>query len=63
MGQLPGLLTTTEAARELKVDPETIRIWIREGRLLAITLPSGTYRIRREVIEAILATGSPTSAA
>jgi excisionase family DNA binding protein len=63
MGQLPDLLTTREAARELRVDEETIRVWIRDGRLLAITLPSGTYRIRRQVIEDILATGSPAGAA
>ena len=62
MGQLPDLLTTREAARELRVDEETIRTWIRGGTLLAITLPSGTYRIRREVIEEILATGSPAGA-
>lgn len=63
MGQPPDLLTTGEAARELSVTDETIRRWIADGLIAAITLPSGQFRIRRENVEAILATDSPAGAA
>jgi excisionase family DNA binding protein len=48
------LLTTGEAARKLRTSDETIRRWIAEGKLPAITLPSGQFRIRDEDVEAIL---------
>jgi excisionase family DNA binding protein len=55
MAQEADLLTTGEAGRELSVTDETIRRWIADGRLPAITLPSGQFRIRREHVAAILA--------
>lgn len=48
------LLTAAEVAQEFRLDPETIRRWAREGRIQAITLPSGLWRFRREDIEALI---------
>lgn len=48
------LLTAAEVAAEVRMDPETIRRWVREGKLTAITLPGGHKRFRREDIEAVL---------
>lgn len=47
-------LTITEAADRLEVSSGTVRRWVREGRLRAITHPSGRRRIRPEDIETIL---------
>lgn len=53
------LLTVREVARQLRVDDTTVRRWIKNGVLEAITLPHrGTrqaYRIRRSTLEALLA--------
>jgi len=56
MTSLPTLLTTTEVAEVLGVTDETVRRWIKANRLSAITLPSGRMRIRRESVDAVLAT-------
>lgn len=39
------LLTLTEAARILKVHPNTLRLWDKKGVLVAIRI--GTKRVRR----------------
>ncbi len=53
------LLTVREVAKQLRVDDTTVRRWIKNGVLDAITLPHrGTrqaYRIRRSTLEALLA--------
>jgi excisionase family DNA binding protein len=56
-------LTITEAADRLEVSSGTVRRWVREGRLPAITHPSGRRRIRPEDIDAILATAESGTAA
>ncbi len=52
------LLTVREVAARLRVDDTTVRRWIKEGVLQAITLPSpGTrkkYRIRKATLESIV---------
>jgi excisionase family DNA binding protein len=48
------LLTATEIAYEFQVNAETVRRWVREGRLAAITLPGGHKRFRVADIDAIL---------
>ena len=52
------LLTVREVAKQLRVDDTTVRRWIKNGVLEAITLPHrGTrqaYRIRRSTLEALL---------
>jgi excisionase family DNA binding protein len=42
------LLTLSEAADACRVTPGTIRRWVKTGKLDAVTLPGGTYRIRHE---------------
>jgi predicted site-specific integrase-resolvase len=64
MTQDAKLLTTSEVGLKLRVDPETIRRWCATGRIDAIPLPSGQWRIREDVVEAILSgAGSAASAA
>jgi len=52
------LLTVREVAKQLRVDDTTVRRWIKNGVLEAITLPHrGTrqaYRIRRSTLDALL---------
>jgi len=52
------LLTVREVAQKLRVDDTTVRRWIKNGVLAAITLPHrGTrqaYRIRRSTLDALL---------
>lgn len=57
------LLTTSEVAKILRVDGSTIRRWVAEGRLPAVTLPGGLFRFHLADIEAILATGQPQDGA
>ena len=53
------LLTVREVAKQLRVDDTTVRRWIKNGVLEAITLPHRgarqAYRIRRSTLEALLA--------
>lgn len=46
--------TVQEAARALKVSRTTIWRWIARGHLKALRIASGTTRIRREDLEALL---------
>lgn len=49
-----SLLTTDEVADEFQVDPETVRRWAREGKIVAITLPGGRLkRFPRSEVEAV----------
>jgi excisionase family DNA binding protein len=49
------LLTVEEAATWLRVQPETVRAWIRSGRLPAVKL--GRYwRLRTESLQRLLET-------
>ena len=47
-------LTVEEVAKQLRVSQDTVRRWIREGRLPTIDL-IGQYRIKREDYEKFLA--------
>lgn len=52
------LLTVREVAQQLRVDDTTVRRWIKNGVLDAITLPHRgarqAYRIRRATLNALL---------
>ena len=48
------MLTVDEIAEELRVHPETVRQWIRNGELIAIDI-SKEYRILRSDLDAFLA--------
>jgi len=43
----------SELAQELNVSIQTVHRWIGEGKLKAIRLPSGTYRIKEEEVKRI----------
>jgi putative resolvase len=45
------LLTTSEVARILNVTRHAVDKWIREGRMKAIRLPGGRYRIPESEVE------------
>jgi excisionase family DNA binding protein len=45
------LLTPGEAADILRVDPSTLREWVRRDKLECVTLPGGHRRYRRADIE------------
>ncbi|HLZ59311.1 MAG TPA: helix-turn-helix domain-containing protein [Ktedonosporobacter sp.] len=53
------LLTVREVAEQLRVDDTTVRRWIKNGVLEAITLPHRgarqAYRVRRATLDALLA--------
>jgi excisionase family DNA binding protein len=56
-------LSLPEAAAALDVSQSSVRRWVKAGRLKAIKLPSGRRRIRREDVEAILASDVAPDAA
>lgn len=60
MAQVPALLKAQDVADRLNTSAETVRRWVRENRLTAITLPSGALRFRPEDVDALL-TGAPAS--
>ncbi len=57
------LLTVREVARRLRVDDTTVRRWIKNGVLEAITLPHRgkrqAYRVRSSTLDALLASPLP----
>jgi excisionase family DNA binding protein len=56
--QTSELLTVSEVAETLRVDATTVRRWIKNGVLEAVSLPHvntrQAYRIKRSTVEAIL---------
>jgi excisionase family DNA binding protein len=52
------LLTVDEVAKTLRVDPTTVRRWIKQGALQAVPLPHTgkrqTYRFRKKDLEHLL---------
>jgi len=48
------MLRSGEVAEMLGVSRHTVAKWIREGRIKAITLPSGRYRIPESEVRKIL---------
>jgi excisionase family DNA binding protein len=56
---MSDLLTVSEVADALRVDDTTVRRWIKNGVLEAVTLPHlnkrQAYRVKRETLEKVLA--------
>jgi excisionase family DNA binding protein len=56
------LLTIQEVADILRVDPTTVRRWVRDGVLDAVALPHRNkrvaYRVKRETVEKLLSESS-----
>ncbi|OYT30795.1 MAG: hypothetical protein B6U94_05345 [Thermofilum sp. ex4484_79] len=48
------MLRSGEVARILGVDRHTVVKWIKEGRIRAVKLPSGRYRIPESEVKKIL---------
>lgn len=56
------LLTTEDVAEFFRVKPKTIREWVQEGRLTAVSHPGNRgLRFRREDIEATVAPATEAS--
>ena len=53
MTQVTSPLTAAEVAERLGVERQTVNDWARDGKIPAITLPSGRKRFRVADIEAI----------
>ena len=55
---MSDLLTVSEVARILRVDDTTVRRWVKQGVLEAVTLPHAnsrqSYRIKRETLNRVL---------
>ena len=50
------LLDAMAIAKRMGVSSETVRAWIRAGKLKAITTPTGRYRIPSSALARLLAT-------
>jgi excisionase family DNA binding protein len=59
---MDDLLTVSEVARILRVDDTTVRRWVKQGALEAVTLPHvherRAYRIKRSTLDRVL--GEPS---
>jgi excisionase family DNA binding protein len=51
------LLKITDVATELKVHPDTVRRWIKDGKLTPTRLGGTRIRIRRSELDRFLADG------
>lgn len=57
------LMRVSEVAALFDVEDETVRVWVRGGKLRAIRTPGGRgLRFRREDVEALLANSAETIA-
>ncbi len=50
-------LSSAEVAAQLKVNVQTVRVWVREGRLRAVRTGASRYRIRRSDVQHMLNDG------
>ncbi len=58
MDQNKPFVTVEEAADYLEVHPQTIRRWLRDGRLQGTMISRAAgYRIRREEVERVIEVG------
>jgi len=57
-----ALLTVEEVSKQLRVDATTVRRWIKNGAMDAVSLPHSdkrqSYRIRQATLDALLATSA-----
>lgn len=47
-------LSPTEAAEYVGVHPQTIKRWVRQGKVQAFRTPGGWYRFRREDLDTLV---------
>jgi hypothetical protein len=55
MAEAGPLMRIRDFANALDVAPQTIGVWLRQGRLRAVNLPNGQHRIPRSELERIMA--------
>ena len=53
----PYNLSTSEVADMLASTPQTVKRWVREGKLAAFVTPGGWYRFRQTDVDAFLEAG------
>lgn len=44
------MLTINQVAERLSVDPQTVRAWIKAGKLAGVKLPGGDWRVKEEFL-------------
>lgn len=54
MSQANAFLTVSEVSELVKVWPDTVRIWLQQGKLRGKKLPGGAWRILAGDVEAML---------
>lgn len=57
-----ALLTADEVCDLFKIHKRTLTRWVNDGKLPAVTLPSGRVRYRQADVDAILATADQPKA-
>jgi excisionase family DNA binding protein len=59
------LLTVKEVAERLRLNPETVRVWLRDGKLRGILMGGrrGGYRIAQSELRRFLSEGQGKAAA
>lgn len=55
------LLTVAEVARQLRLARRSVYRWVEAGWIPAVRLPSGTLRIRADVLDDIVNRGAVTT--
>lgn len=50
----PSVLTPSEIADLLHIDPKTVRKWLRERALIGIQLPGGDWRVLQPDFDAFI---------
>lgn len=50
----PNVLTPSEIADLLHIDPKTVRKWLRERSLIGIQLPGGDWRVLQPDFDAFI---------
>jgi excisionase family DNA binding protein len=53
------LLTSSEVAVMFAVNPKTVTLWARKGKIPSLTTPGGHYRYHRADVEAALHAEKP----
>ena len=53
------LLTAAEVAAMMRVNPRTVTLWARSGRLASLRTPGGHRRFRRSTVDALFAGSVP----